>query len=71
MEYQEIMKVLSDCGLGALVAADDWKICEVNEAAVRLLHGQEHNWLIGKYLFEIAEPLSATLSHSRGTQSAA
>ena len=50
MEYQEIMKVLSDCGLGALVAADDWKICEVNEAAVRLLHGQEHNWLIGKYL---------------------
>ena len=38
MEYQEIMKVLSDCGLGALVAADDWKICEVNEAAVRLLH---------------------------------
>lgn len=59
MDYQEIMKVLSDCGLGALIAADDWKICEVNEAAVRLLHGQEHNWLIGKYLFEIAEPLCA------------
>ena len=50
MRYQEIMKVLSECGMGAVLVTENWVIREVNEVGIRLLHGSEHHWLIGKKL---------------------
>jgi arginine utilization regulatory protein len=57
MKYQEIMKVLSECGMGAVLVTENWEIREVNETGIQLLHGSEHNWLIGKRLSDIAAPL--------------
>lgn len=57
MRYQEIMKVLSECGMGAVLVTENWVIREVNEVGIRLLHGSEHHWLIGKKLSDIASPL--------------
>ena len=53
MKYQEIMSVLSQSGLGALVMEADSRILAVNQA---LLHGAGK--LEGKLLSEIALPLS-------------
>ena len=58
MRYQEIMKVLSECGMGAVLVTENWVIREVNEVGIRLLHGSEHHWLIGKKLSDIAGCLS-------------
>lgn len=43
MRYQEIMKVLSECGMGAVLVTENWVIREVNEVGIRLLHGSEHH----------------------------
>lgn len=57
MTYREMAKSLSQCGLGAAVTMEDWEILYVNETAISLLHGSEHDWLIGKKLSDIAGPL--------------
>ena len=56
MKYQEIMSVLSQSGLGALVMEADSRILAVNQAGDALLHGAGK--LEGKLLSEIALPLS-------------
>lgn len=56
MKYQEIMSVLSQSGLGALVMEADSHILAVNQAGDALLHGAGK--LEGKLLSEIALPLS-------------
>lgn len=57
MNYQDTMKILSQCNLGAVIVNDNWEIRYVNEAAIHLLHGPENGWLIGRKLCEIAAPL--------------
>lgn len=57
MTYCETAKALSQCGLGAVVCAENWEILFANEAALQLLHGDETSWLIGKNLSELAPPL--------------
>ena len=56
MKYQEIMSVLSQSGLGALVMEADSRILAINQAGDALLHGAGK--LEGKLLSEIALPLS-------------
>lgn len=55
MEYQKLMKALSQCGLGAILLSVQDKILSVNEAGRRLLHGGDE--LEGTPLSEIAAPL--------------
>ena len=57
MTYRETAKILSQCGLGVVVCESDWNILFVNEAAIRLLHGAEHDWLIGSKLSDLVPPL--------------
>ena len=39
MNYLDVMEILSQCGLGAVLVAEDNRILSVNEAGDRLLHG--------------------------------
>ncbi len=55
MVYQEAMELLSQCGLGAVLLAEDGMIAAVNEAGDRLLHGD--GALVGKTLEGIAAVL--------------
>ena len=55
MQYQQIMEVLSQCGLGAVVTDADSVILSANCAARRLLHAEEP--VEGKRLTELAAPL--------------
>ncbi|MDO4173590.1 MAG: sigma 54-interacting transcriptional regulator [Eubacteriales bacterium] len=56
MHYQDILTILSQCGLGALVLSEEGKILVVNETGDRLLHGEGK--LKGRVLSELALPLS-------------
>ena len=51
MLINETLQVLSDCGLGAIVANDDSTIVEANPAALTLLHD---DMLVGKALTDVA-----------------
>ncbi len=55
MKYHEAMELLSQCGIGALLLADDHVILEINQAGERLL-GSDHS-LAGKRLPAYAQPL--------------
>lgn len=55
MDYREVMRTLSECGLGAVLLSAEGVIRAVNEAGDRLLHG--NGALQGKRLDEIAAPL--------------
>ncbi|MBQ8143175.1 MAG: sigma 54-interacting transcriptional regulator [Butyricicoccus sp.] len=55
MNYLEVMRTLSQCGLGAAVIDADTTILSVNEAGDRLLHG--NGKLLGKRLSGLAEAL--------------
>lgn len=57
MHYQDTIKILSQCHLGAVVVSEQLEIQHANSAAVQLLHGQEYGMLIGKKLSDIAAPL--------------
>ena len=39
MNYRELMSVLSQCELGAVLLSEDGAILELNETGLRLLHG--------------------------------
>ena len=59
MNYRELMSVLSQCELGAVLLSEDGAILELNETGLRLLHGGGS--LTGKYLRDIApNPVSYT-----------
>ena len=62
MNYREAMKMLSQCGLGAVVIDPDTAIIEVNEMGDRLLHGRGK--LTGKRLSGIAEVLCTDLGNN-------
>ncbi|MBR3867306.1 MAG: sigma 54-interacting transcriptional regulator, partial [Butyricicoccus sp.] len=62
MNYREAMKMLSQCGLGAVVIDPDIAIIEVNEMGDRLLHGRGK--LTGKRLSGIAEVLCTDLGNN-------
>ena len=51
MQINETLQVLSECGLGAIVANDDSTIVEANPAALTLLHD---DMLVGKALTDVA-----------------
>lgn len=55
MGYQQIMKSLSQCGLGAVLLSEESIVLEVNETGRRLLH-QESD-ILGRDLMEIAPVL--------------
>ena len=55
MDYREVMQVLSQCGLGAVLLAAGDEILSANDAADRMLHG--HGKLAGKSLCTIAAEL--------------
>jgi arginine utilization regulatory protein len=55
MTYYEVIRVLSQFNLGAMLVSQDNYILEVNEAADRLLHGG--GTLKGRPLTEVAPPL--------------
>lgn len=55
MNYQEAMKMLSECGLGALLMDGETTILSVNETGRRLLGGQDGPE--GKRLRDLAAPL--------------
>ncbi|MBQ9062984.1 MAG: sigma 54-interacting transcriptional regulator [Eubacterium sp.] len=57
MGYREALKIISQCGIGAVVLGADGIIQAFNEQAIRLLHGEEHDYLIGHRLEEIAPEL--------------
>lgn len=63
MNRNEILDVLSQCGLGALLLSWDGKILEVNEAGDQLLLG--NGKLIGKRLSDIAPALCEPLENKR------
>ena len=52
MDYREAMQMLSQCGLGVLVADADERIIEANDAAEQLL--QDGGKLEGRLLADIA-----------------
>ena len=52
MDYREAMQMLSQCGLGVLVADADERIIEANDAAEQLL--QDEGKLEGRLLADIA-----------------
>ncbi|MCC8167666.1 MAG: PAS domain-containing protein, partial [Planctomycetes bacterium] len=41
MDYRDALELLSSCGLGAILATDDYRILEVNRSGERLLHAEE------------------------------
>lgn len=55
VDYREIMDILSQCGLGAVLLSDRDRILQVNETGMHLLHGEDS--LTGKLLDEIAPQL--------------
>ena len=55
VDYREIMDILSQCGLGAVLLSDRDRILQVNETGIHLLHGEDG--LTGKLLDEIAPQL--------------
>ncbi|MBR2189902.1 MAG: sigma 54-interacting transcriptional regulator [Eubacterium sp.] len=57
MNYRDALKLLAQCGIGAVVLAEDNIIHTVNEQAMRLLHGEQHAYLIGLSLAELAPEL--------------
>lgn len=63
MNRYDILNVLSQCGLGALLLSWDGKILEINEAGDRLLLGNGE--LIGKRLSDIAPALCEPLENKR------
>lgn len=52
MTYQEGFDFLSQCGLGAILISEDYRILEINETGDKLLHGEGK--LAGRSLREIA-----------------
>ena len=58
MNYRELMSVLSQCELGAVLLSEDGAILELNETGLRLLHGDGS--LAGKYLRDIAPNLCSS-----------
>ena len=48
MDYQKVMGILSQCGLGAILLSTRNEILEANELAIHLLHGE--GGLTGKIL---------------------
>ena len=55
MHYQDVMKTLSECGLGAVLIEEDGTIRSANEMGDRLLHGDGR--LQGRKLQEMAKEL--------------
>ena len=55
MDYQKVMEILSQCGLGAVILSERNEILEANELAVHLLHGE--GGLTGKRLDALAPQL--------------
>lgn len=55
MDYQAIMDILSQCGLGAVLLSDRDQILRANETGIHLLHGE--GGLTGKLMDEIAPQL--------------
>lgn len=55
MHYQDVMKILSQCGLGVLLLSSGGEILAINEAGESLLHGKGS--LNGKRLEDIAPSL--------------
>ena len=55
MDYQKVMEILSQCGLGAILLSARNEILEANELAIHLLHGE--GGLTGKILDTIAPQL--------------
>lgn len=55
MDYTDAMRILSQCGLGAVLLTETTEILQANELAVRLLHGE--GGLTGRRLEEIAPEL--------------
>ena len=55
MDYQKVMGILSQCGLGAILLSTRNEILEANELAIHLLHGE--GGLTGKILDTIAPQL--------------
>ena len=54
MEYKEVMRILSQCGLGVLAVDQDENVTAANETACRLLHRQDS--LEGQPLAALARP---------------
>lgn len=55
MDYQKVMEILSQCGLGAILLSTRNEILEANELAIHLLHGE--GGLTGKILDTLAPQL--------------
>lgn len=55
MKYQDVMEVLSQCGLGCILLSRDGTVEEINRRGDCLLHGEGK--LVGTKLKEWAEPL--------------
>ena len=55
VDYQAIMDILSQCGLGAVLLSDLDQILRANETGIHLLHGE--GGLTGKLMDEIAPQL--------------
>lgn len=63
MKYQDIMEVLSQCGVGAALLSDTGKILEINEAGDRLLAGEGQ--LRGKDIRTVAPDLWEPVERGR------
>ena len=57
MDYQAIMDILSQCGLGAVLLSDRDQILRANETGIHLLHGE------GGYTGEPSEVLLSVISN--------
>ena len=57
MGITESLKLISQCGIGAVIVDRDGFIRMFNEQAMRLLHGEEHDYLIGHRLEDVAPGL--------------
>lgn len=55
MDYQDAMRILSQCGLGAALLGENEIILTINETGDHLLHGEGR--LEGRSLWEVAAPL--------------
>lgn len=55
MDYQDAMRILSQCGLGAALLGENEIILNINETGDHLLHGG--GTLEGRSLWEVAAPL--------------
>ena len=60
MNYRELMSVLSQCELGAVLLSEDGAILELNETGLRLLHIQFFqdpvNRIIGTFAWHVVLP---------------